>query len=517
MTLEGGNNVNLFAGLERNARNNSQKTAIIYQDKAHTYADFNQEVNRIANGLIRDGVKKGDKIAIMMKNSDQFAFIYYGILKAGGVAVPINFRLTSHEVNYILKDSDSIVVFADEDLSEIISEAAEGNHLLRQKIIVGSIKKDHQILQSEFLHSSTEDPNIGVMEDDDAEILYTSGTTGLPKGVVLDHHRILHVGFGTMVTMKMGPEDQLLHIAPLFHSAQLNLFLLTGTFLGCTQVIRQDFHPVQTLKDIEQYKISLFFGVPTMYNFLLQVPNKEQYDLSSVKRCGYGAAPMHVALLEQAMELFGTDQFYNMCGLTEGGPGGVFLLPEEHQHKLGASGRANHFTDARIVDDNGEDVRPGEVGEFIIKGESIMKEYYKKPEETKKALKDGWLYTGDLATIDEEGFITLVDRKKDMIISGGENVYSTEVEQTLYKYPDILDAAVIGVPDQVWGETVAAIIVPKQGKKVNHEELLQFCRKQLAGYKIPRVIYETDQLPRNASGKVLKYQLREEYRGVNVK
>jgi acyl-CoA synthetase (AMP-forming)/AMP-acid ligase II len=503
--------VNLFDGLQRNARNNAQKTALIFNNKTYTYAGFNAEANRVANALIAYGVIKGDKIAIMMKNSDQFAFVYYGILKAGGVAVPINFRLTPHEVNYILQDSDSIIVFTDEDLASTVQKASEGNPKIRLQIITGSNKLDNQILLSEFQSSSQTNPIIGVLESDDAEILYTSGTTGLPKGVVLDHHRILHVGFCTIMTMKMGHEDNLLHIAPLFHSAQLNLFLITGTLLGCTQVIRQEFNPLQTLKDIEEYKISLFFGVPTMYNFLLQVPNLENFNLSSIKRCGYGAAPMPVALLQQTMEMFGTDQFYNMCGLTEGGPGGVFLMPEEHKTKLGASGRASHLTDARVVDEHGEDVLPGQVGEFIIKGETIMKEYYKKPEETRKALRDGWLYTGDLAKIDEDGFITLVDRKKDMIISGGENVYSTEVEHVLYKFKDILEAAVIGIPHEVWGETVAAIIVPKQGTQINHEELQAFCRQELAGYKIPRVIYELEQLPRNASGKVLKYQLREQF------
>ena len=508
--------MNLVDGLERNARNHANKTALIFQDKKFTYAEFNAETNRVANALLAYGVKKGDKIAIMMKNSDQFAFVYYGILKAGGVAVPINFRLTAHEASYILRDSDSIIVFADEDLATTIQKAVEGNQQLRLQIISGSTKMDDQLLLSEFKSSIQSNPAVGVLESDDAEILYTSGTTGLPKGVVLDHHRILHVGFGTIMTMKMGHEDNLIHIAPLFHSAQLNLFLVTGTLLGCTQLIREEFNPVQTLKDIDEYKISLFFGVPTMYNFLLQVPNRENYNLTSVKRCGYGAAPMPVALLQQTIELFGTDQFYNMCGLTEGGPGGVFLMPDEHKTKLGASGRASHLTDARVVDENGEDVLPGQAGEFIIKGETIMKEYYKKPEETKKALKDGWLYTGDLAKIDEEGFITLVDRKKDMIISGGENVYSTEVEHVLYKHKDILEAAVIGIPHETWGETVAAIIVPKQGVQINPEELQNFCRQELAGYKIPRVIYEINQLPRNASGKVLKYQLREQFQAATV-
>lgn len=504
--------MNLFEALERNAKYQKEKPAIIFENKVYNFEEYNKQVNQIANALISFGIKSGDKIAFMMKNSDQFCFIYYGILKAGAVAVPVNFRLTAKEARYIIDDSDSVIVFADEDLAETVQKAAENNNKVQLQIITGSKKKEGQILLTEFQSSNTENPNLEVLESDDAEIMYTSGTTGLPKGVVLDHHRVLHVAFGMIMGFKMGPEDQLLHLAPLFHCAQLNLFLVTGTMLGCTNVIRQEFNPEQTLKDIEQYKISLFFGVPTMYNFLLQVPNREKYDLSSVSRCGYGAAPMPVAVLQRAMEIFSTDQFFNMCGQTEGGPGGVRLSPEEHKTKLGAAGRASYNVDARVVDVNGEDVKPGEVGEFIIKCESMMKGYYKKPEETAKVLKNGWLHTGDLATIDEDGYLTLVDRKKDMIISGGENVYSTEVEHVLYKHPGILEAAVIGVPHEVWGETVAAVIVPKEGNQITLEALQQFCREELAGYKIPRVLYEIDELPRNASGKILKYQLRETYK-----
>lgn len=505
--------MNLFDGLERNARNNAEKEAIIFNDNVHTYAEFNGRVNQIANALISAGVKKGDKIGMMMKNSDTFIFVYYGILKAGGVAVPINFRLTAHEVKYILDNSDSRIVFADEDLAETVNKAAEGNEKLELQVIAGNVKLENQRLLSEFSSSQTANPNLEILESDDAEILYTSGTTGLPKGVVLDHHRVLHVGLMMALVMKIESKDRILHVAPLFHSAQLNLFLVSSTMLGCTQIVQQDFHPVETLKVIQQQKITLFFGVPTMYNFFLQVP-QGMFDVSSIKRCGYGAAPMPVATLQKSIEMFGTDQFYSLCGLTEGGPNGIFLSPDEHKTKLGVSGRATSFTDARIVDENGHDVEPGVVGEFIIKSETIMKEYYNMPEETKKTLKDGWLYTGDLATIDEDGFISLVDRKKDMIISGGENVYSTEVEHALYKHPDILEAAVIGIPHEVWGESVAAIVVPKEGKSIDEEELIKFCREHLAGYKIPRVFYEMEQLPRNASGKVLKFKLRENYQNM---
>jgi len=247
--------LNLFEGLERNSRYKPNKPAIIFNESMYSYKEYNEQVNRIANALINFGVKKGDKIALMMKNSDLFCFIYYGILKAGAVAVPINFRLTAKEAGYILDDSDSIIVFADDNLADIVQKAVEGNAKIQLQVITGIHKKEKQFLLSEFQSSILDNPQMIVLESDDAEIMYTSGTTGQPKGVVLDHHRVLHVALGTIITFKMGPEDQLLHIAPLFHCAQLNLFLVPGSYLGCTQIVRQEFNPVQTLKDIEHYKI----------------------------------------------------------------------------------------------------------------------------------------------------------------------------------------------------------------------------------------------------------------------
>ena len=310
---------------------------------------------------------------------------------------------------------------------------------------------------------------------------------------------------------RLNAEDKLLHVAPLFHSAQLNLFFTSAIMLGASSVIHRDFHPVTTLQTIQDHGITIFFGVPAMYNAMLQVPNRDIYNLSSIRTCGYGAAPMAPALVEQSMELFGTDQFYNLCGLTEAGPGGVFLSPEDHKTKLGAGGTAMFFTNIRVVNEQMEDVQPGETGEFVIKGETIMKEYYRKPEETQKTFSDGWLLTGDLATIDEDGYITIVDRKKDMIISGGENVYSVEVEQVLNSHPLVLEAATIGVPDEKWGEMVAAIIVSKNGEPIDEEEVQRYCKDRLAGYKIPKKFFYSDVLPRNASGKILKYQLRESF------
>ncbi|MCU6598983.1 long-chain-fatty-acid--CoA ligase [Peribacillus frigoritolerans] len=501
--------------LAKHARCTPEKIAVYFKDKSYTYDRFNREVNRLTHALIREGINKGDKIALMMKNSDMYMIAFLAIMKVGGVAVPVNYRLTPREVAYILDDSDSKIVFFDDEYSEIIHQAGQVNSKIATFVSVGNRTEPGQKRLEEIITNIESDPSVYINESDDAEILYTSGTTGNPKGVLIDHHRLIHVAYGAGNNLRLNPQDNLIHLAPLIHAAQLNGFMVPGTFFGCTQVVQESFEPVEVLKAIEHYKISLFFGVPTMYNFLLQVKDKEKYDLSSVNRCGYGASPMPVSLLEKAMEMFNTDQFYNMCGLTEGGPGGIYLTPKDHKTKMGASGKSRFLMEARVVDQQGKDVAPGEeVGELILRGETVMKEYYKKPEATAETLRNGWLYTGDLCIIDEEGFITLVDRRKDMIISGGVNIYSTEVEQVLYMHPDILEAAVIGMPDEVWGEKVTAVFVPKNGKKISEEDIIAFCRTELAGYKIPRMVVESDQLPRNASGKVLKYQLRDEIKAV---
>ena len=499
--------------LAQNARKKPEKLAVVCEGRTYTYKQLNEEVNKLAHGLLGLGIRNGDKIALMMKNSDQYVLAFFAGAKVGAVVVPVNFRLTSSEVHYILEQSGAVLVFCDEEFEETVTSAREETRVLHV-ITTGTPNTVGHHTFERMLVSNTEDPGISVHENDDLEILYTSGTTGRPKGALFDHKRVFNVGLTMMISMGINEKENFLHIAPLFHSAQLNLFLVSGIVLGATHVIHREFHPVKTLEAIEEHRITHFFGVPAMYTFMLQVPNASEYDLSSIKRCGYGAAPMAPEVVKKSIELFKTDQFYNLCGLTEAGPGGILLDPEGHKNHLGKGGKAAFLTEARVVNEEGKDITPGVVGEFIIKGESIMKEYYKKPEETAKTLKDGWLYTGDLATIDEEGYITLVDRKKDMIISGGENVYSIEVEEVLYEHPSVLEAAIIGLPDETWGEAVCAVIVPKEGASIDEQELKSFCRQKLAGYKIPRRIFVEEALPRNASGKILKFQLRQALAGV---
>ena len=500
--------MNIGSLLSQSARKFPDLLAIECEGRSYTYRQFNEEVNRLAHGLLQHGVNKGDKLALMMKNSDHFVFTFFAAAKIGAVAVPVNFRLTATEVQYILEQSDTAIVVCDKEFEQIIAEAKHGTGV-RMVMTVGEPETVGFYSYEKILSEHTNEPDIEVSEKDDVEILYTSGTTGRPKGALFDHSQIFKVGISVTINMGIRMNERILHLAPLFHSAQLNLFLISGVALGATHIIHRDFHPVKTLQAIQEHKITHLFAVPAMYNFLLQVPNAIDYDLTSIKRVGYGAAPMAPELVKKSMLLFKTDQFYNLCGLTEAGPGGILLDPEGHKQHLGKGGKPIFMTETRVVNEEGKDVLPGVIGEFIVRSPMVMKEYYKKPEETKSTLKGGWLYTGDLATIDEEGYITLVDRKKDMIISGGENVYSVEVEGVLFEHPAVLEAAIIGLPDEVWGEAVCAVIVPKDGVVIDEQELRSFCREKLAGYKVPRRIFIEQQLPRNASGKILKYQLRQ--------
>lgn len=504
--------------LSINAQRHPDKLALIYQDRTYTYMEFNKLVNRFAWGLQKLGLKKGEKLAIMMANSDFFVISYCAAIKLGAVVVPVNFRLVSREVEYILDQSDSVFVVCESELEQVVLDGTKTSTKIRKIITAPNSTTSQSLNYFDVLSPIEADPQIETSLDDDFHILYTSGTTGQPKGALFDHKRIEKLINGLSGVMGQSSQDRILHVAPLFHCAQLVIYLLPALYLGMTNVIHREFNPVNVLKDIEKYKITLFFGVPTMYNYLLQVPNLDEYDLSSIRGCSYGAAPMPPEILMKSMRLFNTNQFYSLCGLTEGGPTGVYLSPEDHEQHLGKTGKTPLlYTVIKVVNEMDEQVSPGEVGELILKGETIMKEYYKKPKETGQTIKNGWLYTGDLAVVDEEGYITLVDRSKDMLISGGENIYSVEIENVLYEHSSILEAAVIGTPDSKWGEIVTAIVVLKPTHKLSIEEIQAFCREKLAGYKIPRIIEIIDQLPRNASGKVQKFKLRELYCGAKSK
>jgi acyl-CoA synthetase (AMP-forming)/AMP-acid ligase II len=360
------------------------------------------------------------------------------------------------------------------------------------------------------------EPEIQIESDDVVYLMYTSGTTGLPKGVMLSHKGQIENAKALLMEQALVRDDTHLAIMPLYHVGGRAL-PLSHTLRSCTVFIRDKFDPKQFLEDVEHYRITTTQLVPTMISFILEVPEVKKYDMGSLRTVWYASSPMPLALLKKTLEVFG-DTLIQGYGLTEAGPLVTALHKEDHQigdeaseGRLQSAGFPAIGVTVRIVDNNMNDVPVGELGEIAVKSDFIMKGYWKMDEETNKTLKNGWLLTGDIGKLDERGYIYVVDRKKDVIISGGENIYPREVEEILYQHPAVLEAAVIGVPDEVWGENVMAVIVLKEGARTTEDEIIQFCKERLASYKKPKIVKFIDNLPKNPSGKILKYELRKRY------
>jgi acyl-CoA synthetase (AMP-forming)/AMP-acid ligase II len=505
--------MNLGELVARNARMLPDKEALVYEERRFTWFEVNQRVNAIANTLIELGLKKGDKVAMWMFNTDFFVLAFYGIVKAGGVAVPVNFRLAPPEAEYIFVHCDAVLLVCDDVFEPAVREMKPRLGKIKRFLSAGPGSFDgFDTISGVMDRGKRHEPRVPVDEFDESEIIYTSGTTGRPKGAVLTHHNQMAITTSMAILIDLKPKDRILHAAPLFHSAELNLYLNPGTYLGSTHVVVRDFVPDKILSLIQREKISQFFGAPVMYTFLMMVPDFDKYDISSVRYYGYGAAPMAAESVRQMIDKFKSTSFFCLCGFTEAGPGGIALQPEDQIRKAGAGGKYVVNMESRIADDKGVTIsKPGVIGELCVKGDTIMKGYYKNPEATAESIRDGWVYSGDLAVMDDEGYITLVDRKKDMIITGGENVYSKEVEDAIYEHPSVQEAAIIGIPDPRWGETVMAVVAPKQGKTLDLDELKKFLGSRIADFKIPRLLEVMPALPKNVSGKVLKYKLREQF------
>lgn len=501
--------------LARNARRVPDRLALVYESVRMTYRELDDAVNRAARALAELGVVKGDRVGLMAFNSAEFIISYYGALRAGAIVVPLNVRLAPPELAYQLQDSGARLLLYDATLHPVVREALHEVDCQALPLL----RTDHAVddLPGPVFFERPQDqpadpPAVEVNEWDDAQILYTSGTTGRPKGVLLDHHRILWTGLNVITGVGLREGERLLHVAPLYHSAELDLFLMAGTYLASTHVVMKAFDPGAVIDTMERERITAFFGVPTMYQFMLRHPRFAEVDLSAWRVGMFGAAPMPPSVVTTLAERLPSVTLYNLCGLTEMGPGGVYLGGDDLREHPDMAGRPTLNTEARVVNDAGEDVQPGEVGELILRGETMMKGYWNKPEATAETIRDGWLYTGDLATVDEEGRVKLVDRKKDMIITGGMNVYSVEVENAVITHPAVADCAVIGVPHPDYGETVTAVVELRPGAQLTLEELREHCRPLISDYKIPRRLIIAP-IPRNASGKILKYQLREQFRG----
>ncbi|MFH1057785.1 MAG: long-chain fatty acid--CoA ligase [Pseudomonadota bacterium] len=501
--------MNVGSLLATSAGKYPDRTAVVSEQGRLTFAQLDQRSDRLAAALLAGGLKRGDRVAMLFFNSQWFVEVYFATVKAGLVATPINFRLVAPEVKFILNDSGARILFHGPEFASVIAEARGDCPALRQVVCPGGGPevRDYE----EFLATGGAfAPPAGLNESDQCQIMYTSGTTGRPKGAVISHGNVL---WNLMNTI-LGREDQQGKVAvvvgPLYHTAALNNHFTIQVALGGTSVLVARFEPEELLGIIERERVNLISGSPAFFHLLMQHPRAWEFDRSSITKCTAGADKLSAETKRKLREFFPSiSGVYDVYGCTEASPCITILTAEQSLTKHGSVGRALPFLQARVVDELDRPQKPGQVGELTCKGPNVMQGYHNQPEASDLAIRDGWLHTGDLAYMDEEGFFYIVDRKKDMIVSGGENIYPREIEEVLYTHPAIADAAVVGMPDPIWGESVKAVVALRPGAALDENGVVEFCKQHLASYKKPRQVVFVAALPRNASGKVLKRQLRD--------
>jgi long-chain acyl-CoA synthetase len=510
--------MSIVDGLKKSVASSPHKTAAICGSTRYNFSELNVRVDRLSSALIALGIERGDRVGVLALNCHRFFELYYGIAQIGAVVVPINFRIPPKEIKYILDHSESRAIAVDAALTPSLEAIRSQLATVEQFISIADEPGSAYLAYEELISGNAPLADAPKIEDDELlGLFYTSGTTGEPKGVMLTHRNMLANIAHSEGVFNYLPTDIYLHSAPMFHLAD-GAAVFSNTARGATQAFIPRFDPKHVLETIARERVSLALFVPTMINFLLQEPEIDSYDLSSLRHITYGASPIAPEVLRRAMKVFGC-KFGQGYGLTEASPLLTVLTAEDHagtdqksERRLASCGKPVKGVDVRVVSFEGNDVKPGQVGEIIARGPNIMAGYWKRPADTELAIVDGWLHTGDLATVDEDGYLYLVDRKKDMIVTGGENVYSTEVEAALYEHPAIKEAAVIPVPDPDWGEAVHACVTLCDGARVEPEELIEFCRDRLANYKLPRSVEIIEgELPKGGTGKILKKQLREKY------
>jgi long-chain acyl-CoA synthetase len=498
-----------------------EKLAIVDGDTRYTYREASERVHKLASGLLSLGIRPGENIAILANNSHRYWESYFVCDIAGMPLAPLNTRLAPAEYEFILTDGEITCLILGPEFIPAWEQIRDRVPGVRHVVLThggpreGMINYDDLVAANEPLDHSVREWD----ENDMLDLCYTGGTTGLPKGVMLTQRNIVSNAFNAAMLGGFNENDTWLHVAPMFHLADA-WACYAVTFTGGTHVFIPSFVPDATLRAIQDNRVTKTILVPTMINFAVNFPGVRDYDLSSLELILYGASPMPVDRLLAAVEIFGPI-LLQAYGMTETAPLLTawkrewldFSDNETARKRLSSCGRQIPGVTVRVVDlDTGEDVKPGQAGEIIARGPNVMKGYWKREAATADALRGGWMHTGDVATVDEENFIYIVDRAKDMIISGGENIYSTEVENAIFEHPAVLEAAVIGIPDEKWGEAVLAIVVPREGAAVTETDIIEHTKKLIASYKSPkRVVFQAEPLPKSGPGKVLKTELRKPY------
>ncbi|CAB1084252.1 hypothetical protein JY97_16050 [Alkalispirochaeta odontotermitis] len=505
--------MNLGKLLDITAGKYPARTAIISQEGRWSYKALDERTNRLAAALLNTGLTKGDRIALLFYNSSYFVEAYFAAVKIGLVATPVNFRLTGAEMTHILNDAQPRLLFYGPEFEAILQDVADQLVSIRQ--FVSPLNKESSLAHEyeDFLAAGQVDiakAASRVSEKDPCQLMYTSGTTGRPKGATLTHRNVLWNLYNTIWAREDRDGERAIIVGPLYHTAALNNHLTIQIALGGTSIIIRKFEPQALLQTIEEEKATIVSGAPALYNMLLQHPDADKYDTRSITKCTSGSDKLPIEIRKRLLEFFPNIKgIYDVYGLTEASPGITILNAADSLRKYGSVGKILPFVEARIVDQDNHSLPAGEVGELICRGPNVMQGYHCNPQATDEAIRDGWLFTGDLARIDDEGFVYIVDRKKEMIVSGGENIYPREIEEVIIRHPSVADVAVIGIPHSKWGETVKAIVVPVPGRKISEKEVIEFCKKYLASYKKPTQVVFVPEIPRNPSGKALKRVLKE--------
>lgn len=496
--------------------------ALIYKNIRRTFGELNTRVNRLANGLLQLRIRKGDRVGMLLRNCCEFIEIDFALSKTGMVRVPLNARLTGMDHEYMLNDSEANTLIFGEEFTETAQAIRPHLKTVERFIRVSEGLSKENILKAydyeELIKkNSPDEPLIKIEEEDLHTLFYTSGTTGKPKGAMLTQKSWANVAINLF--MDYGPvteDDVILNTQPLSHGA--GFFVLPYFINGATNVLIPEFKPSVVFETIAREKVTVLKLVPSMLYQLIESPEKIRYDLSSLHSIIYGGSPIAVPRLIEAIQFFGKKlvQLYGqaeapMCISTLSKRDHIIEGPDEVVKRLSSAGKACLNVEVRIVDENGKDLMPGEVGEVIVRGYHLMKGYWKLPEATSEVIRDGWVHTGDLGYFDSKGYIFLVDRKRDVIISGAFNIYPKEIEDVVVTHPKVKEVAVIGVPDEKWGEALKAVVVPKEGAQVSEQEIIDYCRDHMASFKKPKSIDFVKELPRNPYGKVQKTKLRDPY------
>ena len=490
----------------------------VFNGLSISYAEANDEVNRLANALAAAGLEKGDRFGYLSKNSADYVLMYYAASKAGVVPVPLNYRLAPPEWAYILNDSQSSVLITSAEYQEDINGIRSELETISQYFAIdGDSNSEWQDYRQWVADQPSTPPDREISTDDNLNQMYTSGTTGHPKGVMVTHSSVCVNIYQTSISVRLNAGERCLIVVPLYHAAGSFVSFLAIS-MGGSLYIQEDFIPEEVVTALSEERICMAILVPSMIQgCLVAVPDIAERSYTDLQTMLYAASPIAEQTLRRAMDVFKCE-FIQAYGMTELSPVATLMTPDDHHRALTekpellqSTGRAVLATEIRIADEDDNTLPNGDIGEILVRGPQVMVGYWNMPEATAEALRGGWMHTGDAGIMDDEGFIYIRDRVKDMIVSGGENVYPNVVENLLFQHPSVADVAVIGVPDERWGEAVKAVVVLRDGASATDEEIMDFCRGKLGGFERPRSVDFIDALPRNASGKVLKRELREPY------